>query len=162
METFFFRKLNIIPTHLTRLLTGNIHPRLILSRLEMVEQLIISQGVSSDKNRYDFTLNPFLYIVNYVLNPNPFFSYKPSGMTCRILCEFGMSAIHHPTEAVRKAAERILIHVYKVNPRFVRKQLPPDDEITRRNIMYRQLMQEFERIDQEVRIYLLIKCPKLS
>lgn len=116
------RKLNIIPTHLTRLLTGNIHPRLILSRLEMVEQLIVSQGVSSDKN---------------------------SGMTCRILCEFGMSAIHHPTEAVRKAAERILVHVYKVNPRFVRKQLPPDDEITRRNIMYRQLMQEFERIDQE-------------
>ncbi|VVC35365.1 Armadillo-type fold,TOG domain,Armadillo-like helical,Galactose-binding domain-like [Cinara cedri] len=116
------RKLNIIPTHLTRLLTGNIHPRLILSRLEMVEQLIISQGVSSDKN---------------------------SGMTCRTLCEFGMSAIHHPTEAVRKAAERILIHVYKVNPRFVRKQLPPDDEITRRNIMYRQLMQEFERVDQE-------------
>lgn len=71
-------------------------------------------------------------------------------MTCRTLCEFGMSAIHHPTEAVRKAAERILIHVYKVNPRFVRKQLPPDDEITRRNIMYRQLMQEFERVDQEV------------
>lgn len=71
-------------------------------------------------------------------------------MTCRTLCEFGMSAIHNPTEAVRKAAERILIHVYKVNPRFVRKQLPPDDEITRRNIMYRQLMQEFERIDQEV------------
>jgi len=116
------RKLNIIPTHLTRLLTGNIHPRLILSRLEMVEQLIVSQGVSSDKN---------------------------SGMTCRTLCEFGMSAIHHPTENVRKAAERIVIHVYKVNPRFVRKQLPPDDEITRRNIMYRQLMQEFERIDQE-------------
>lgn len=75
-------------------------------------------------------------------------------MTCRILCEFGMSAIHHPTEAVRKAAERILVHVYKVNPRFVRKQLPPDDEITRRNIMYRQLMQEFERIDQEVSMYL--------
>lgn len=47
-----FRKLNIIPTHLTRLLTGNIHPRLILSRLEMVEQLIVSQGVSSDKNRF--------------------------------------------------------------------------------------------------------------
>jgi len=79
-----------------------------------------------------------------------FFLQFFSGMTCRILCEFGMSAIHHPTEAVRKAAERILVHVYKVNPRFVRKQLPPDDEITRRNIMYRQLMQEFERIDQEV------------
>ncbi|XP_050546423.1 centrosomal protein of 104 kDa isoform X2 [Daktulosphaira vitifoliae] len=118
------RNLNIIQTHLTRLFTGNTHPRLILSRLEMTEQLVVSQGVSSDKN---------------------------SGMTCRSLCEFSMSAIHHPTEAVRKAAERILLHVYRVNPRFVRKQLPPDDEITRRNILYRQLMQEFTRIDIEKR-----------
>lgn len=82
-------------------------------------------------------------------------------MTCRILCEFGMSAIHHPTENVRKASERILIHVYKVNPRFVRKQLPPDDEITRRNIMYRQLMQEFERIDREVSIPKCLTMAKL-
>jgi len=58
----YFRKLNIIPTHLTRLLTGNIHPRLILSRLEMVEQLIVSQGVSSDKNRFASSLYDKLII----------------------------------------------------------------------------------------------------
>lgn len=56
---FNSRKLNIIPTHLTRLLTGNIHPRLILSRLEMVEQLIVSQGVSSDKNRFALSILSF-------------------------------------------------------------------------------------------------------
>lgn len=37
--------------------------------------------------------------------------------------------------------------VYKVNPRLVRKQLPPDDDITRRNLLYRQLFHEFDKID---------------
>jgi len=41
--------------------------------------------------------------------------------------------------------------VYKVNPRLVRKQLPPDDDITRRNLLYRQLFHEFDLIDLQVR-----------
>ncbi|KAI5699696.1 hypothetical protein M8J75_007080 [Diaphorina citri] len=116
------RALNIIPTHLTRCLSSNIHPRLALSRLEMVEQLILNQGISTNKQ---------------------------SGMTCRTLAELGSSGLHHPAEAVRKVAERILIQVYKVNPRLVRKQLPPDDDVTRRNILYRHLMQEFENLDSQ-------------
>lgn len=71
-------------------------------------------------------------------------------MTCRTLAELGSSGLHHPAEAVRKVAERILIQVYKVNPRLVRKQLPPDDDVTRRNILYRHLMQEFENLDSQV------------
>lgn len=71
-------------------------------------------------------------------------------MTCRILAELGLSGLNHPAEAVRKMAERILVLVYKSNPRLVRRQLPPDDEITRRNILYRHLMQEFDKIDVEV------------
>lgn len=71
-------------------------------------------------------------------------------MTCRVLSELGVSGLHHPAEAVRKVAERILVQVYKVNPRIVRKQLPPDDDITRRNLLYRHLMQEFDKVDSEV------------
>lgn len=37
-----------------------------------------------------------------------------------------------------------------MNPRLVRKQLPPDDDVTRRNLLYRQLFSEFDRIDIEV------------
>ncbi|XP_073987115.1 centrosomal protein of 104 kDa isoform X2 [Rhodnius prolixus] len=118
------RKLNIIPVHLTRVITTSTHPRLALSRLEMVEQLILSLGISNDKQ---------------------------SGMTCRTLAEFGASGLHHPAEAVRKVSERVLILVYRVNPRLVRKQLPPDDDITRRNLLYRQLMKEFDKIDLEVK-----------
>lgn len=118
------KALHIIPVHLTRPLTANTHPRLALSRLQMVEQLIINHGISNEKQ---------------------------SGMTCRILAEFGSSGLHHPAEAVRKVAEKVLIHVYRQNPRIVRKQLPPDDDISRRNILYRHLLQEFDIIDKEVR-----------
>lgn len=71
-------------------------------------------------------------------------------MTCRILAEFGLSGLHHPAEAVRKMAEKILVLVYRSNPRLVRRQLPPDDDVTRRNILYRHLMQEFDKVDVEV------------
>lgn len=47
-----YRKLNIIQNNLTKVLTSNVHARLALSRLEMVEQLILSQGISTEKQRY--------------------------------------------------------------------------------------------------------------
>ncbi|KAI4498659.1 hypothetical protein M0802_006365 [Mischocyttarus mexicanus] len=114
------RDLHIIPVHLTRPVSSSTHQRLALSRLEMVEQLILNHGISTDKQ---------------------------SGLTCRTLSELGSSGLHHPAEAVRKVSERILVLVYKVNPRLVRKQLPPDDDITRRNLLYRQLFHEFDLID---------------
>ncbi|KAF7990486.1 hypothetical protein HCN44_000291 [Aphidius gifuensis] len=114
------RDLHIIPVHLTRPVSSSTHQRLALSRLEMVEQLILNHGISTEKS---------------------------SGLTCRTLSELGSSGLHHPAEAVRKVSERILVLVYKVNPRLVRKQLPPDDDITRRNLLYRQLFHEFDLID---------------
>ncbi|XP_066262191.1 centrosomal protein of 104 kDa isoform X2 [Euwallacea similis] len=114
------RDLHIIPVHLSRPVSSSTHPRLALSRAEMVEQLILNHGISTEKQ---------------------------SGLTCRTLSEFGSSGLHHPAEAVRKVSERILVLVYKVNPRMVRKQLPPDDDITRRNLLYRQLFHEFDNID---------------
>lgn len=87
----------------------------------MLEQIVLSQGISSDKQ---------------------------SGLTCRLLSESGYNGIHHPAEPVRKVAERILLLVYKVNPRLIRKLLPPDDDVTRRNLLYRQLFAEFDKIDE--------------
>ncbi|KAK7601011.1 hypothetical protein V9T40_008452 [Parthenolecanium corni] len=116
------RKLNIIQNNLTKVLTSNVHARLALSRLEMVEQLILSQGISTEKQ---------------------------SGMTSRILADLGLSGLNHPAEAVRKMSEKILVLVYRFNPRLVRRQLPPDDDVTRRNILYRHLMQEFDKVDIE-------------
>ncbi|XP_044599316.1 centrosomal protein of 104 kDa isoform X1 [Cotesia glomerata] len=120
------RELHIIPVHLSRPILSSTHQRLALSRLEMVEQLILNHGISTDKQRHCNCC---------------------SGLTCRTLSDLGSSGLLHPAEAVRKVSERILVLVYKVNPRLVRKQLPPDDDITRRNLLYRQLYHEFDRID---------------
>lgn len=111
---------HLIAPSLSRPVGSGTHPRLALSRMQMVEQLVLSQGIGTDKQ---------------------------SGLTCRTLSEFGCSGIHHPAEPVRKVAERVLLLVYKVNPRLVRKQLPPDDDITRRNLLYRQLFTEFDKLD---------------
>ncbi|XP_053696322.1 centrosomal protein of 104 kDa [Sabethes cyaneus] len=114
------RDQHLIAPALSRPVGSGTHPRLALSRMQMLEQLVLSQGISSDKQ---------------------------SGLACRTLSESGCSGIHHPAESVRKVAERVLLLVYKVNPRLVRKQLPPDDDITRRNLLYRQLFTEFDKID---------------
>ncbi|XP_037958255.1 centrosomal protein of 104 kDa isoform X2 [Teleopsis dalmanni] len=113
---------HLVAPALSRTVGSGTHPRLALSRMQMLEQLVLSQGISTDKH---------------------------SGLTCRALSECGCSGIHHPAEPVRKVAERILLLVYKVNPRLVRKQLPPDDDITRRNLLYRQLFTEFDKLDLE-------------
>ncbi|XP_030376803.1 centrosomal protein of 104 kDa [Scaptodrosophila lebanonensis] len=113
---------HLVAPALSRSVGSGTHPRLALSRMQMLEQLVLSQGISTDKH---------------------------SGLTCRALSECGCSGIHHPAEPVRKVAERILLLVYKVNPRLVRKQLPPDDDITRRNLLYRQLFTEFDKLDLE-------------
>ncbi|XP_055901824.1 centrosomal protein of 104 kDa isoform X2 [Eupeodes corollae] len=113
---------HLVAPALSRTVSSGTHPRLALSRMQMLEQLVLSQGISTDKH---------------------------SGLTCRALSECGCSGIHHPAEPVRKVAERILLLVYKVNPRLVRKQLPPDDDITRRNLLYRQLFTEFDKLDME-------------
>lgn len=116
-------KQHLVAPSISRPVTNGTHPRLALSRMQMLEQLVLSQGINQEKQ---------------------------SGMTCRILSECGCSGINHPHEGVRKVSERILLAVYKVNPRLIRKQLPPDDEITRRNLLYRQLFTEFDKIDLQV------------
>lgn len=108
-----------------------------------MEYLQINKGITSSSSVV-VSAAESLFLLN--------FKTIYSGLTCRTLSEFGVSGLHHPAEAVRKVAERVLVHVYKVNPRLVRKQLPPDDDITRRNLLYRQLFHEFDKIDIQVHI----------
>ncbi|KRJ99174.1 centrosomal protein of 104 kDa isoform X1 [Drosophila yakuba] len=124
---------HLVAPALSRSVGSGTHQRLAMSRLQMLEQLVHTQGISTDKH---------------------------SGLTCRALSECGCSGIHHPAEPVRKVAERILLLVYKVNPRLVRKQLPPDDDITRRNLLYRQLFTEFDKLDLDRKQELLLEASK--
>ncbi|KAL0861679.1 hypothetical protein ABMA27_009165 [Loxostege sticticalis] len=116
------RSLHIIPQQLVRPVAASMHPRLALSRLQMLEQLILTHGISTDKN---------------------------SGLTVRRLAECGAAGAQHAAGSVRAAAERILLAAYARSPRVVRAQLPPDDAVTRRNLIYRHLFQQFDRIDMQ-------------
>ncbi|XP_050668136.1 centrosomal protein of 104 kDa isoform X2 [Leptidea sinapis] len=116
------RSLHIIPQQLVRPVAASMHPRLALSRLQMLEQLLLSHGISTDKN---------------------------SGLTVRRLAECGAAGVQHAAGSVRAAAERILLTAYARSPRVVRAQLPPDDAVTRRNLIYRHLFQQFDRIDMQ-------------
>lgn len=117
-----YRSLNIIPPHLVRPLTAGTAPRLALSRLLMVEQLMLNHGI--DKN---------------------------SGLKTRAVAELGAGGLTHGQGAVRRAAERLLLAAYEKAPRIVRGQLPPDDSVTRRNLLYRHLFENFDRVDKRVR-----------
>jgi len=90
----------------------------------MVEQLLLNHGI--DKN---------------------------SGLKARAVAELGAGGLTHGQGAVRRAAERLLLAAYERAPRLVRGQLPPDDPVTRRNLLYRHLFEGFDRIDRRV-------CPK--
>ncbi|XP_052122391.1 centrosomal protein of 104 kDa isoform X2 [Frankliniella occidentalis] len=138
------RSLNVIPATLTRPLQAATHPRLALSRLEMVEQLILSHGISQPGTGGARGSSAGAAGRD---RAGPGGAREGSGMTCRTLAELGAQGLQHPAEAVRKVAERILVLVYRTNPRLVRKQLPPDDDITRRNLLYRQLFTDFDAID---------------
>lgn len=138
----------MIPATLTRPLQAATHPRLALSRLEMVEQLILSHGISQPGTGGSRASGTAGHAAGHGHGHSQ--GQGGSGMTCRTLAELGAQGLQHPAEPVRKVAERILVLVYRVNPRLVRKQLPPDDDITRRNLLYRQLFTDFDAIDVQV------------
>ena len=61
---------------------------------------------------------------------------------------FCTNALQHNSGDVREAAERIIIGIYKDGFKTETKdQLPPDDDKTRKNVMYKKLFEAFDKID---------------
>ena len=60
---------------------------------------------------------------------------------------FCTQALQHTAGEVRERAERIIVAVYKDRGAPVKNHLPPDDEKTRKNVLYKQLFEAFDRID---------------
>jgi hypothetical protein len=109
----------------------------------MVEELLKSYGLSSDKNRL-FPLYELICIHKQCLNIF-------SGLTARDYCEFGTSALNQPSESIRRVAERIIITLYQSHPKLVRQNLPLEGDISKKNIQYRQIFQQFDKVDKEVK-----------
>ena len=82
-----------------------------------------------------------------------FISFFPPNIATKVnkLAEFGLSAVNHASGPVRKAGERFMLRLYEINPKAVRKIMPPDNEQTRKsNLNYKFLFDEFNSLDSGI------------
>ena len=61
--------------------------------------------------------------------------------------KFCTVALQHTAGEIREKAEKIIIALYKEVGSPVKDHLPPDDDKTRKNVLYKQLFEAFDRID---------------
>lgn len=60
---------------------------------------------------------------------------------------FSVQALQHNSGEVREVAERIIKKLYKEVGAPIKDYLPPDDEKTRKNTLYRMLFEHFDKVD---------------
>lgn len=61
--------------------------------------------------------------------------------------KFCTVALQHTSGDIREKSEKIIIDLYKECGAPVKSYLPPDDEKTRKNVLYKHLFEAFDRID---------------
>ncbi|XP_074654970.1 centrosomal protein of 104 kDa-like [Tubulanus polymorphus] len=111
------KPIQVVPTECVKPFKLTIAPRLALSRTEVIHQLY-----------KELTLND-------------------SGLTLDNMMKYCMQAIEHTAGEVREEAERIIVALYKEVGEPVKDYLPPDDDRTRKNVLYRLLFEAFDKID---------------
>ena len=111
------KPLHIVPHHCITPIKSHCAPRLALSRVEIVSDLIQKLGT------------------------------RDNGLSVDTVSKFCALALEHNSGEVRELASKIIIQLYKDNKSTVRKYLPPDDEMSRRNKKYRVIYEAFDKID---------------
>ncbi|XP_069110819.1 centrosomal protein of 104 kDa-like isoform X1 [Argopecten irradians] len=115
------RPTNVVPHESLKPIKMTLAPRPGQSRVEIVEMLYKSLGIKGN-----------------------------TGMTIDNIMNFCVVALGHTAGEVRDVSERIIRTLYKENPgdrQTIKDHLPPDDERTRKNTMYRQLFEYFDKVD---------------
>jgi centrosomal protein CEP104 len=72
---------------------------------------------------------------------------KDNGLNIENVCKFCAYALEHNSGDVRELATKIIIQMYKDYGNSVRKYIPQDNEMNRRNKKYRIIYEAFDRID---------------
>ncbi|XP_064642037.1 centrosomal protein of 104 kDa-like isoform X2 [Lineus longissimus] len=111
------RPINVVPHECVKPIKLTMAPRLALSRTEIIHQLY-----------RELTLNG-------------------SGLSVDNIMKFCTVALQHTAGEVREEAEKIIVQLYKEVGSQVKEYLPPDDDRTRKNVLYRQLFEAFDKID---------------
>ncbi|XP_052760186.1 centrosomal protein of 104 kDa-like isoform X2 [Mya arenaria] len=109
----------VVPHECVKPWKGNLAPRLAQSRAEIVESLYEQLGIKDSK----------------------------SGLTVDNIMNFCVVALGHTSADVRVVTENIVKALYKEVGQPVKDYLPPDDEKTRKNTMWRLLFEYFDKVD---------------
>ena len=111
------KPLHTVPNYCTASISLGTAPRLALSRVEILEELIKQLGTSQN------------------------------GLTVENIAKFCGQVLEHTSGEVRELSTKILIEMYKLNGNIVRKYVPVDSEMNRRIKKYRILYDAFDTID---------------
>ncbi|XP_077998414.1 centrosomal protein of 104 kDa-like [Glandiceps talaboti] len=72
---------------------------------------------------------------------------KNSGLTVENVMKFCVNGLEHTAGEVRDGSVQIIYALYRMKGDEVRDYLPPDEPSTRKNTLYRQIFEEFDKID---------------
>ncbi|XP_039074051.1 centrosomal protein of 104 kDa isoform X3 [Hyaena hyaena] len=111
------RCLQIIPHYLVQPLKANSSAHLAVSQMDLLARLLKDLGTGS------------------------------TGFTIDNVMEFSVSALEHRVYEVRETAVRVILDMYKQHRAFVLEYLPPDDNTTRKNVLYKTIFEGFAKID---------------
>nr|CAB3229838.1 centrosomal protein of 104 kDa [Phallusia mammillata] len=110
-------QLQLVPQHTTPPFKRDMANRLALSRMELIEHQLEKFGL------------------------------EPPAMSLDAVMKFATPALEHANGAVRDSATRIIFMLYKKVRLPVKSYLPKDDNRTRKNPLYRNLFDGFDRLD---------------
>lgn len=111
------RALQMVPSYLLQPLKANASPHLALSQMGLLARLLRDLGTGSN------------------------------GFPVDAVMKFTVSALEHRIYEVRDSAVQIILDLYREHRAVVLEHLPPDDAVTRKNVLYRTIFDGFARID---------------
>ncbi|XP_060057283.1 centrosomal protein of 104 kDa isoform X2 [Erinaceus europaeus] len=111
------KSLQLIPSYLVQPLKANSSTHLAMSQMELLARLLKDLGTGN------------------------------AGFTIDSVMKFSVSALEHRVYEVRETAVRIILDMYKQHRDFVLDYLPPEDNTTRKNVLYKTIFEGFAKID---------------
>ncbi|XP_021539680.1 centrosomal protein of 104 kDa isoform X3 [Neomonachus schauinslandi] len=111
------RSLQIIPSYLVQPLKANSSNHLAMSQIGLLARLLKDLGTGG------------------------------MGFTIDNVMKFSVSALEHRVYEVRETAVRVILDMYKQHRAFILEYLPPDDNTTRKNVLYKTIFEGFAKID---------------
>jgi len=111
------RSLQIIPSYLVQPLKANSSNHLAMSQIGLLARLLKDLGTGG------------------------------TGFTIDNVMKFSVGALEHRVYEVRETAVRVILDMYKQHRAFILEYLPPDDNTTRKNVLYKTIFEGFAKID---------------